>query len=113
VGQEVSVSYQAVKSKVYKLIDALVEDTKTEAEVKECVQRWWRLVHPSDRAIAVKYLSMVLAKSGSSLAAISDAMIECQEAANLRQMTRDRVFREILGEQQPESSTLRVPLFHR
>ncbi len=112
MGQEVSVSYQAVKSKVYKLIDALVEDTKTEAEVKECVQRWWRLVHPSDRAIAVKYLSMVLAKSGSSLAAISDAMIECQEAANLRELARERGFREIMIEgSQP--STLRLPIMHR
>ena len=33
--QEVSVSYQAVKSKVYKLIDAAVEGEKTEAQVQE------------------------------------------------------------------------------
>ena len=35
MGQEVSVSYQAVKSKVYRLIDSLVEDSKTQGEVQE------------------------------------------------------------------------------
>jgi len=41
MGQEISVSYQAVKSKVYKLIDALVEGSKTPAEVQLSIQRWW------------------------------------------------------------------------
>ena len=35
MGQEVSVSYQAVKSRVYRLIDSLVEGAKTEQEVQE------------------------------------------------------------------------------
>jgi hypothetical protein len=33
MGQEVSISYQAVKSRVYRLIDALVEGAKTEEDV--------------------------------------------------------------------------------
>src|SRR5271166_1052213 len=47
--QEVSVSYQAVKSKVYRLIDALVVGEKTEADVQESIRRWWELIHPADR----------------------------------------------------------------
>jgi hypothetical protein len=68
--QEVSISYQAVKSKVYKLIDAMVEDEKTAIEVQESMQRWWGLIHPSDRAVAQKYLLMVLEKSNATLGAI-------------------------------------------
>jgi hypothetical protein len=67
MGQEVSVSYQAVKSKVYKLIDALVEDAKTEGDVQESMKRWWKLIHPADRPVARKYLLSVLAKSNASL----------------------------------------------
>ena len=67
--QEVSVSYQAIKSKVYRLIDALVVGEKNEAEVQESVRRWWTLIHPADRRIAQKYLQMVLERSSSSGAA--------------------------------------------
>ena len=56
MGQEVSISYQAVKSRVYRLIDALVEGAKTEEDVQESVRRWWKLVHPADRPMAQKYL---------------------------------------------------------
>ncbi|HUJ93825.1 MAG TPA: hypothetical protein VLW84_01060 [Terriglobales bacterium] len=69
--QEVSISYQAVKSKVYKLIDAMVEGEKTEAEVQESMRRWWALIHPADRAVAQKYLLTVLEKTYSSLGAMS------------------------------------------
>jgi hypothetical protein len=58
--QEVSVSYQAIKSKVYRLIDALVVGEKTEADVQESIRRWWDLIHPADRPIAQKYLLTVL-----------------------------------------------------
>ena len=71
--QEVSVSYQATKSKVYRLIDALVDGEKTEAEVQESVRRWWNLVHPEDRPVARKYLLTVLGRSVSALDAIGDA----------------------------------------
>lgn len=70
MGQEISVSYQAVKSKVYRLIDSLVEDAKTQDEVQESVKRWWKLVHPADRPIARKYLLSVLAKSNATIEAI-------------------------------------------
>jgi hypothetical protein len=79
MGQEVSISYQAVKSKVYKLIDALVEDAKTRGDVQDSVTRWWKLVHPADRPVARKYLMMVLEKSNASLEAISDGLLQFAE----------------------------------
>ena len=51
--QEVSVSYQAIKSKVYRLIDTLVVGDKSEVEVQESIRRWWELIHPADRPIAL------------------------------------------------------------
>jgi hypothetical protein len=77
--QEVSISYQAVKSKVYKLIDALVEGVKTETEVQESMERWWKLIHPADRPVAQKYLLLVLARSSSSLGAIADGLVTFKE----------------------------------
>lgn len=74
MNQEISISYRAVKSKIYKLIDALVEGEKSEAEVQESIQRWWRMVRPDDRAVAEKYLAMILSKSNASLHAIRDGM---------------------------------------
>ena len=47
--QEVSVSYQAIKSKVYRLIDTLVVGEKSEVEIQESIRRWWELIHPTDR----------------------------------------------------------------
>jgi len=79
MGQEVSVSYQAVKSKVYKLIDALVEDAKTRGDIQDSVTRWWKLVHPADRPVARKYLMMVLERSNASLEAISDGLLQFSE----------------------------------
>jgi hypothetical protein len=72
--QEVSVSYQAVKSKVYRLIDALVVGEKSEAEVQESIRRWWDLIHPADRPIAQKYLLMVLERSFSALDSIEEGL---------------------------------------
>ena len=73
--QEISVSYQAIKSKVYRLIDALVVGEKSEAEVQESVRRWWALIHPADRPIAQKYLLMVLGRSNSALDAMSSELL--------------------------------------
>lgn len=73
--QEVSVSYQAIKSKVYRLVDSLVIGEKTEAEVQESVRRWWDLIHPADRPIAQKYLLMVLERSRTALDAIGDGLM--------------------------------------
>jgi len=82
--QEISVSYQAIKSKVYRLIDALVVGEKSEAEVQESVRRWWALIHPADRPIAQKYLLMVLGRSSSALDAMSAELLTvsgCEIAA--------------------------------
>ena len=79
MGQEISVSYQAVKSKVYRLIDSLVEDAKTQGDVQESVKRWWKLVHPTDRPIARKYLLTVLAKSNATIEAICEGLTDIKD----------------------------------
>jgi len=73
--QEISVSYQAIKSKVYRLIDSLVVGEKNEAEVQESIRRWWALIHPADRPVAQKYLLMVLGRSASALDSMGDALL--------------------------------------
>ena len=80
MSQEVSVSYQAVKSKVYKLIDAAVEGEKTEAQVQESLERWWRQVHPADRAVAYKYLLRVLERSRAGVSAMARALPDTPES---------------------------------
>lgn len=79
MGQEVSVSYQAVKSKVYRLIDSLVEDVKNTGDVQESMKRWWKLIHPADRPIARKHLLSVLAKSNATLEAICDGLTDMKD----------------------------------
>ena len=77
--QEISISYQAVKSKVYKLIDAAVEGEKTEQQIMESMERWWKLVHPADRAVAQKYLLRVLERSHASLNSMTHTLLESTE----------------------------------
>jgi len=89
--QEISVSYQAVKSKVYKLIDAAVEGEKTEQQIRESMQRWWKLVHPADRAVAQKYLLRALERSHASLNAMTHAFLECAEAEIPSEAAQDRL----------------------
>ena len=79
MGQEISVSYQAVKSKVYRLIDSLVEDAKTQDDVQESMRRWWKLVHPADRPIARKYLLAVLEKSNATIEAICEGLTDMKD----------------------------------
>lgn len=77
--QEISVSYQAIKSKVYRLIDSLVVGEKSESEVQESIRRWWTLIHPADRPIAQKYLLMVLGRSATALDTMGDAFVSVSE----------------------------------
>ena len=79
MGQEISVSHQAVKSKVYRLIDSLVEDAKNTGDVQESMKRWWKLIHPADRPIARKHLLSVLAKSNATLEAICDGLTDLKD----------------------------------
>ena len=69
-----------MKSKVYKLIDAMVEDMKNQGDVQESMKRWWRLIHPADRPIARKYLLSVLQKSNATLEAITDGLVVFQSS---------------------------------
>jgi hypothetical protein len=85
MGQEVSISYQAVKSRVYRLIDSLVEGAKTESEVQESMRRWWKLVHPADRPMAQKYLMEVLQRSNATLEAISGEVVQFKEFESTRE----------------------------
>jgi hypothetical protein len=86
--QEISVSYQAIKSKVYRLIDSLVVGEKSEVEVQESIRRWWALIHPADRPIAQKYLLMVLGRSASALDSMGDAFLSVSSCEVARpQMT--------------------------
>lgn len=93
MGQEVSVSYQAVKSRVYRLIDALVEGAKSEQDVQESMQRWWKLVHPADRPMAKRYLMTVLEKSHATLGAINNGLLDAKEFANVRDAEAERAMR--------------------
>jgi hypothetical protein len=79
MAQEISVSYQAVKSKVHKLIDAAVEGEKTNAQIRNSMERWWKLIHPADRVVAQKYLLRVLARSSAGLNAMTQAFLESAE----------------------------------
>jgi hypothetical protein len=87
--QEISVSYQAIKSKVYRLIDALVVGEKSEAEVQESVRRWWSLIHPADRPIAQKYLLMVLGRSNDALDAMGAELLSVSGCDAARQNLSD------------------------
>ena len=82
MSQEISVSYQAIKSKVYRLIDAAVEGQKTEAQIQESMVRWWKLIHPADRVIAQKYLLRILERSHASLNSMTHAFLETREREN-------------------------------
>ncbi len=82
--QEVSVSYQAIKSKVYRLIDTLVVGEKTPAEIQESIRRWWELIHPADRPIAQKYLLAVLERSTLALDAIAHGLTAAADQPSIQ-----------------------------
>jgi len=91
--QEMSVSYQAVKSKVYRLIDAAVQGEKNEAEIRASMQRWWKLIHPADRVVARKYLLRVLERSHVSLNAMTHAFLDTAEREALAPSAAEKLSR--------------------
>jgi len=91
MSQEVSVSYQAIKSKVYRLIDAAVEGEKSEVQIRQSMQRWWKLVHPADRAVAQKYLLRVLERSHASLNAMTHSFLESAENDSVNATAADKI----------------------
>jgi hypothetical protein len=82
--QEISVSEQAIKSKVYRLVDALVSGEKTQGEVQDSIRRWWAGIHPADRPIAQKHLMLVLERSVSAVDAIQDGMATATNSNDVR-----------------------------
>lgn len=82
--QEISVSEQAIKSKVYRMLDSLVSGEKTEGEVGESIRRWWSGIHPADRPIAQKHLSLVLDRCTSAVDAIQGGMADATESDSIR-----------------------------
>jgi hypothetical protein len=106
MGQEISVSLQAVKTKVYKLIDALIEGAKTEAEVQESIRRWWKLIHPADRAVAQKYLELVLQRSNAGLEAMSDGLQTVSESRAIVAPTPSKAPKLHPVSNQPQISSL-------
>jgi hypothetical protein len=93
--QEISVSYQAIKSKVYRLIDALVVGEKSEAEVQESIRRWWELIHPADRPIAQKYLLIILERSRLALDSVEGGRIEATQNEALRSSEPPKVLKMV------------------
>jgi hypothetical protein len=105
--QEVSVSYLAIKSKVYRLIDGLVDGEKTEEDVQESVRRWWDLIHPADRPVAKKYLLTVLGRSVSALDAIGDGLASsngCNAKYTPLPSERIRVLERLVNEDEVRSA---------
>ena len=93
--QEISVSYQAIKSKVYRLIDALVVGEKNEAEVQESIRRWWELIHPADRPIAQKYLLTILERSCVALDSVEQGLVEASQNEALRPPAPPKVLKMV------------------
>ena len=91
--QEVSVSYQAIKSKVYRLIDTLVVGEKSEIEVQESIRRWWELIHPADRPVAQKYLLIILGRSCQALDAIEEGLTDATNQEAFKSSDASRTFK--------------------
>lgn len=93
MAQEISVSYQAIKGRVHKLLDALVENEKNQEDVRESMRRWWKLVPPADRKVAQKYLLTVIARSSAGLSAITDTLFEMEEFEPPHDLYAEKIFK--------------------
>jgi hypothetical protein len=79
VHQEVSVTYQAVKSRVSRLLNSIAEEEKNAEKVKDSLKRWWNALHPNDRPVARKYLLAVLAESDAAIDAIREGIADLDD----------------------------------
>ena len=82
--QEISVSEQAVKSKVYRLVDALVTGEKSDGDVRDSIRRWWTGIHQADKPIAQKHLSLILERCNAAMEAIQDGMADATSSETVR-----------------------------
>lgn len=76
--QEVSVTYQAVKSRVTRLTESITEEGKTTKAVQDSLKRWWNSLHPNDRPVARKHLLAVLSESDAAIEAIREGTAELE-----------------------------------
>jgi hypothetical protein len=79
MGQHLSVSYNAVKRRVNRLIEHANHDGKTPDEARISFVRWWNLLHPIDRPVARKYLIAVLANSDQPVHAILSGFTDLKD----------------------------------
>ena len=86
--QELSVSYQAVKTKVHRLMDAAVEGAKTESEIEECIARWWCLVTAGRPGGGAQIPMTVLERSNTTLKAIATTLAESKDLPDARSRPR-------------------------
>ena len=77
--QEVSVTYQAVKSRVSRLLNSISEEGNSAEHVKDSLKRWWNTLHPTDRPVARKHLLAVLAESDAAIDAIRDGIADLDD----------------------------------
>jgi hypothetical protein len=79
MGQDLSVSYNAVKRRVNRLIEHTNQDGKTPEEARISFVRWWNLLHPLDRPIARKYLIAVVANSDQPVEAVLSGFTDLKD----------------------------------
>jgi hypothetical protein len=72
-------TYLPPRDKVYRLVDDMVEGTRSESELLESVRRWWDSIPVSERNIVRRELLNVLAKSNATIEAISGVLSALEE----------------------------------
>jgi hypothetical protein len=69
-------TYLSTRDKVYRLIDEMVEDKRTQGELLESVGRWWDSIPISERKIVRRNLLDVVAKSNATIETLWGAVTE-------------------------------------